>query len=567
MDISLLQNLQNLLRQAQQLQGQAAAELSVVEAEVKDIRLITRDQQVSLLQKLQRTSANAGSLKDRPTSNPDNLQQRVQLLQQALRENAPLYLIKLLVGKKSTVALSPNQISVGSLFTLQRTDAGLISINAPTQTNHKQNPHQSLIENLRLHLPAAERSQQSLKTLDQLLQAIRKLPVKEQQALQAHSLVRGLDTLLKNILAFPANKGSDIKIDSALLSQLKSAIGNNGGFLENKVFEILKPLLSAKALATAKALVTAKESPGAAQKPGVTMPTTQHNEVSRLALSKTSNEPAQILSQNNTSPGSQNLSRAMQTAQYTATVIQGPADKNPPGYSPKPEFANLLASLTEHDKKAILLGLLQNLQASSTPAGSHNAPVFDKNFLALLKNLGFRLPQDKQQNPNREISNQLRQLVQNNLSRIQSLQIQNLLSRSTETGNNTQIEIHMRIQDHIYPLHLYFQERIIKIKHEEKEKENKREKRKIKRQWKVFMEFELEDSGWFASELSLIDEKLNTRFWAKHQRTRDRLLNKLQGLKNNMQAAGLDVEEIQVLPGDIPRARQQFEQHLVDIQT
>ena len=192
-------------------------------------------------------------------------------------------------------------------------------------------------------------------------------------------------------------------------------------------------------------------------------------------------------------------------------------------------------------------------------------------LVAILKSLGFSVGKQKNlENSQHAALQQTRQLVNSALSRVQSLQLRAMGQAIGENlpGPGAQLELAMRVNDNIYPIFLYIQEKALREKKsEDEEKETGEKKRQLSKRWNVYLEFDLEDDGKLAAEVNVIDEKINTAFWADKNSTRDKLKSRIENLKEKMRANGLDVDDMHVLPGNPPARKVEVNQQLLDIQT
>ena len=101
----------------------------------------------------------------------------------------------------------------------------------------------------------------------------------------------------------------------------------------------------------------------------------------------------------------------------------------------------------------------------------------------------------------------------------------------------------------------------------EQNNDKKNRPRKKSRRWHVFMEFDLVDMGWFASEINVCDNKVKTLFWAENTRTRISARQKLEELQEKLKQSGIEVEELRCLEGGPPKRPTGIKQTLVDITT
>lgn len=233
------------------------------------------------------------------------------------------------------------------------------------------------------------------------------------------------------------------------------------------------------------------------------------------------------------------------------------------------------------DNKALFLALdeelarLQTMPTITRIPGTPNTRVNTDPLMAILKSLGLNAgpaKADKFFHPQQfrsEIAQQIRTRVQSALARIGSLQLRYLSQSMNENLPNASptIELSMRVQDNIYPIVLFFQEKPLREKKPDQEEKNPSRKQKSARRWNVFMEFDLDENGKMASEISFADDRLNTAFWCDSDATRNKIQARLEKLKEKLRANGLHIDEINVFPGDPPARQASIQQPLLDIET
>lgn len=597
--------------QLSQLLSLEAKSGSLIQAFVTEvIQLSPKDQQALLLElkaQVQQLSAslNQATLNSsppegtRPSGNDKllnkvlaekslpGLESRIQLLEKVIRAQLPLQLINLKAGKESVLTLSEKSFSVGESLSLRVRADGQLSfvsnkplpaqqqkISEATADDLKRNM-QILGESLRQHLPLSANNKRSLDALDKLLQNLIKIERPIRASLLPPETQKLLGKLSSNVFTpaikstasvFPSSgpltpgslqsSSSGSPALSAHLSspvslqQVKQAINQSGNFLESNIRKLIVAIdkgASQKTLPAEQSVKNYAHTP-IPSRPGL-QTTTQLQELTKNKIAN--------------------------TIKTSANVNAGSVKTNLPINSNNIQSATAReANTVEDDNKAILLKLLdqlnnlsqQNIQANVRAQASLRDPL-----LAILKSLGIRPQKDTATHQlQKNLITELKHLVSTTLSRIQTLQLRTLAQGTNDiaTALLPTIELSLRVNDNIYPFLLYFQEKPLKNKNlEEEEKDQKKRKRKLAHQWKVFMQFEMDDCGWFASEVSMLDERVTTRFWAQKNNTQKRLSSRLDELKKKMEDSGLLVDDIVLLPGEPPRPNTQVQQHLVDVQT
>lgn len=239
-----------------------------------------------------------------------------------------------------------------------------------------------------------------------------------------------------------------------------------------------------------------------------------------------------------------------------------------------------LQQIVDKDQKALLLSLAKALTVVPVATADPGAGAAVKNpgpdlfsLLTILFNQlgrGLKVKQDQAQNQ-QQLTALLKSQVSASIARIQTQQLQQLNHAAADnlaapTGG--MFEIPVKINENIFPLFIHIQEKPLKEKPEENEnKDKKNSPRKKSRRWHVFMEFDLDDLGWFASEINVCDNKVKTLFWAENTRTRNSARQKLEGLQEKLKQSGIEVEELRCLEGEPPKRQTGIKQTLVDITT
>lgn len=491
-----------------------------------------------------------------------SLQARIGLLENALQTKALLQLISLKLGVQEIKTLSELPVKPGDRIQLSVRADGQLNLLAPrkaeissspaqtsfTSPRNIQNDLQQIAESLRQHLPRSLEKIQSMQSLDKLLQTLNRMQAPVSKQVVAEPTQQLIARLLTNTLQ-PLNLQTQNRLAGV---QIKEALLNSGSLLESSLRVLLAKIRDQWS------------GPGNinSSNAGGTQP------VKNAGFSNTrlpGNLPASFIERALSLTSSPNHSQSR--------TIQGSTP--PPTQTPSANHNSLEEdSLFEKDNKAILLRLLEQLSSGTTAndnSRQNTQRALHDPLIAVLRSLGLKPQNDNStQNLQRELTNELKQLVNSTLARIQTLQLRSLNQALSEFSPALlpAVELSIRVNDNIYPLVLYFQEKLLKEKQlEEEEREKDKRKRKLSRQWKVFMQFEMDDCGWFASEVSLLDEKVSTRFWAERNTTKNLMRTRLEALKQKMEASGLDVEEIQLLAGEPPVPNTSIQQNLVDIQT
>ena len=246
-------------------------------------------------------------------------------------------------------------------------------------------------------------------------------------------------------------------------------------------------------------------------------------------------------------------------------------------------------SLPVQDIKAALLQLLQRTQGdgrgsqattqSPSPNPLNPASQAQANTLiTLLKTLlqgAPQLTQVKQEIPREALIQQLQQLVQQALNKIQYQQLQSLSRRlqgaqdgAAMSGSHWQIEMPLRYGNEVYPLHLQFEEQWVHRKEEQEKSNSKSEEEPSKqRKWIVRLSFELPDAGFFHAHLHIINEAINASLWAENPVTLKKAQSQLTTLQQRLSKAGVEVKSLDCFPGKPNQQDNRLSYSLVDIKT
>jgi len=86
-------------------------------------------------------------------------------------------------------------------------------------------------------------------------------------------------------------------------------------------------------------------------------------------------------------------------------------------------------------------------------------------------------------------------------------------------------------------------------------------------QWNINLNFELENLGQLALELTMLSHQCQATFWSENSNTLQQLSQELQPLRSRLADAGIQVNELQVKHGTLPRKNKTISQRLVDVRT
>ena len=101
----------------------------------------------------------------------------------------------------------------------------------------------------------------------------------------------------------------------------------------------------------------------------------------------------------------------------------------------------------------------------------------------------------------------------------------------------------------------------------EEQSENSEQNFNRVRQWNVMLSFDLPLIGQFYAQLILLGDNLSAKFWAENENTWLEAKNKMDGLKAQLEHEGIQVTQLQCVPGLPPKPKVTLRYSLVDIKT
>jgi hypothetical protein len=125
-----------------------------------------------------------------------------------------------------------------------------------------------------------------------------------------------------------------------------------------------------------------------------------------------------------------------------------------------------------------------------------------------------------------------------------------------------QFEVPVRQGQDVHPLHIQIEQQWV-----EEQSENAEHNTNRVRQWNVMLSFDLPLIGRFYAQLILLGENLSAKFWAEHEDTLLEAKNKIDGLKTQLEAEGIQVTQMQCVTGLPPKPKVALGYSLVDIKT
>lgn len=384
-------------------------------------------------------------------------------------------------------------------------------------------------ETLRRLLPQKDKGQDLLASLPKITQFIQQLPLAERKEWLSSQVQQSLKTLANHI------RLSDQLTNPKLVEM---TLKNNGQSFEQKLAQLVTGVKNNEL-----SLAPATATPSSPQKnPSTTVVNT---------LNTTAGTTSPLLK-----PGAQPI-----TANKQAPIPQLSVEK-----------------MAAQDLKGALLGLLHQLDTeleTTKPAlpGSPLATDINKNLLAIALPHFLGMLANKQQGElsQKQLRTQLVMLMhQYTLGSIAKIQLQQVHTLNHQLGQadqtqptqSWQFEIPVRQGQDVHPLHIHMEQQWV-----EEQNENAGQNSTRVRQWNVMLSFDLPVIGQFYAQLTLLGDNLSAKFWAENENTLFETKNKIDELKTQLEQEGIQITQMQCVPGLPPKPKMSFSYSLVDIKT
>lgn len=464
--------------------------------------------------------------------------QRLQLLQPLTKAevatfNALLQTGNLQTTTSNTIQANSTPAITNNLINSQLTTSALLN-NGVTKENISAVLEQNKLatvktteaigETLRRLLPQKDKGQDLLNSLPKITHFIQQLPLAERKEWLSSQVQQSLKTLANHI------RLSDQLTNPKLVEM---TLKNNGQSFEHKLAQ----------------LVTGQ--PASA------------SEINTSSNQKNSSSPAV----NSLNPASTMNTPLLKKS--TSTIAN-----NKPTISTQ----NPVEKIAAQDLKGALLGLLHQLDTeleTVKPAlpGSPLATEINKNLLAIALPQFLGMLANKQQGElnQKQLRTQLVMLMhQYTLGSIAKIQLQQIHTLNHQLGQadqaqptqSWQFEIPVRQGQDVHPLHIQMEQQWVEEQNENAEKNSTRV-----RQWNVMLSFDLPLIGQFYAQLTLLGDNLSAKFWAENENTLQEAKNKIDGLKTQLEREGIQVAQMQCIPGLPPKPKMSFSYSLVDVKT
>lgn len=424
----------------------------------------------------------------------------------------------------------------------------LASINETQQPAANIKTAQAISETLRLLLPQKDKGQDLLSNLPRVMQFIQQVPVAQRKEWLSNELQQSLKTLANQLK--PGDQLSNPKL-------LEMAIKNNGQGFENKLAQLSGQVSANSPSASAgQGLVAGdKNTPPNALLPNISAGT--------AAAGKTINAAAPS--------GNTAMTKTIATNTLANNNLLGnksPSNNSTPG---------AIEKLAAQDLKGALLNVRHHLERElkESPTASAALVGVDVNkstlATALPQFLGLLMQKPTGELNQKQLRTQLilllHQYTLGSLAKIQLQQIHTINHQLTQTDQaqptqSWQVEIPLRQGQEVHPLQLQFEQQWVEDPNETASKENKRV-----RQWNIMLGFDLPVIGKFYAQLCLLGTNLSAKFWAENAATLQEAKLKMDSLRAQLEQEGIEVAQLQCVPGLPPQPKMSFSYSLVDIKT
>lgn len=235
-----------------------------------------------------------------------------------------------------------------------------------------------------------------------------------------------------------------------------------------------------------------------------------------------------------------------------------------------------LDKVIAQDLKGALLGVLHQLERELVvSSAAAQLPISETGKLNLAGALPQLLTFMMQKQPAELSQKQLRaqlvilmhQYTLGSLAKIQLQQIHTLSHQLTQTDQpqptqSWQMEIPVRQGQDVHPLSIQLEQKWVEDPNESNQKETKRV-----RQWNVMLGFDLPEVGKFYAQLALLNERLSVKFWAEQEKTLLQAQTKLDTFQAQLEQQGIQIAQLQCVPGLPPRPKMSVNYSLVDVKT
>lgn len=465
--------------------------------------------------------------------------QRLQLLQPLTKAEIATFNALLQAGNLQTATTNATQAQANPASTNNLVNSPLATLlnNGITKENLSAVLEQNKLatvkttevigETLRRLLPQKDKGQDLLASLPKITQFIQQLPLTERKEWLSSQVQQSLKTLANHI------RLSDQLTNPKLVEM---TLKNNGQSFEHKLAQLM----------TGQKNNELSLSPATASSPQKNPTTTVTN--------------------------------TPNTASGTMSPLLNPGNQSTAAnkHNIPPQVS--IEKMAAQDLKGALLGLLHQLDteletAKPVLAGSPLTADLNKNLLAIALPQFLGMLANKQQGElsQKQLRTQLVMLMhQYTLGSIAKIQLQQVHTLNHQLGQadqaqptqSWQFEVPVRQGQDVHPLHIQMEQQWVDEQNESTEQNNTRV-----RQWNVMLSFDLPLIGQFYAQLTLLGDNLSAKFWAENENTLLEAKDKIDGLKTQLEQEGIQVTQMQCVPGLPPKPKMSFSYSLVDIKT
>lgn len=457
--------------------------------------------------------------------------QRIQILEPISAEHLNKLLLQLDALQQQGKPMS------SSLLDLMRQVQGMAT-RAPSAATAQA----AISESLRELLPIKDRGQDLLGVLPKINQFIQQLPL----GARSEWISSGLQSALKTL-------NSHLRVQEQLGNPkaLALMLDNNGQRFEQK-------------LAQALGLIASRTAP---------TPSSPHS-TSASPLISTLNTSAQNLTAQHVA-ATNSKSPEVMLKQVSVGNTEKLLNTNGQNISLKPEIKDSaqLGRIIQQDLKGALLGVLHQvkpeLTATTIALGADATKLNMPGALPQL--LNFLMQKQPVELSQKQLRAQLAMLVHQytlgSLAKIQLQQIHTLNHQQTQADQpqptqSWQMEIPVRQGQDIHPLTIQLEQKWI----DEPDESDKKETKRV-RQWNVMLGFDLPQLGRFYAQLALLNNRVNIKFWAENENTLTQAQARLESFQQQLDHEGIQIAQLQCLPGLPPTQKMSVNYSLVDIKT
>ena len=605
-----LQNVQKLQQDQLQLIARLAGLKTdnLVQAMISEVSELSADDRKLITEQLDKTLAQLKSLQLTPA-----IQQQIDALekQKSLLQLDTTKLLQLTVNNKSFLVYSNQPLQVGqSILVRLIPNQGLELVNPAPAASTDEQIDVIITQNLRQLLPLqkADNFFTSLAKAQQLMELI---PNEQKQQLIDKPLQSSLDKLNQIIPSLakaidPASlkiifEQSGIQFERKLIELLtKANVVSPAGSPNTSVNSQQTPVENNPQKTVAAATGNTNTEPGQKLSPKdlsplLTVAKIQPSETSRQLIQTIENRLQGNLTTSSATQNQAANAATIQSAQ-TANQITNPIAAATNILTSKTNAANLqslspdgkaiqtdnknnagINTNIKRDIKGALVELVAETQRSLQQQGADAANLLKplqhthlQDFIAQLLPLllGGKGGKDL---PIKTLRAQLTALLQQHayqaVAKIQIQQLQTIQPASSQTAQDAnlqswQMEIPIRYQQDIMPLHLHIEKRLL----QDQESNDKKDRQKIK-QWRVMLNFDLPIVGQFYAQLILLEQQLSATLWAEKMETLQTAKEKMENLRTKLQQEGIIVTQLECLPGSPNKPQNQVNYSLIDITT